>query len=234
VRSSGELGAGRGDEAHPYLSARRLRANAYLDLARTLTNYRLLAVALLVVDLVLSVALVWQSARTRIVPYVVETDRYGNAVAFGPADELEDPDRALLVHEVARWIWSTRTVSRDPDVQRRLVLDAYAYTGGRAVALLNRWYRDDPPFARAERETVSVQVASVLALAAGERSWQVQWREVSRGAAGGVRREERWQAVLTVEVDPPERIEEVVTNPLGIRVVDFDWTRLPDDPTSQP
>jgi type IV secretion system protein VirB5 len=234
VRSSGELGAGRGGEPHPYLDARRLRANAYLDLARTLTNYRLLAAALLLVDLVLTGALVWQSAQTRIVPYVVEIDRWGNAVAFGPADELADPDRALLVHEIARWVWSTRTVTRDPEVQRRLVLDAYAYSGGRAVSLLNRWYRDDPPFARAERETVSVRVASVLTLSAAERSWQVQWREVARDAAGGVRSEERWQAVLSVEVDPPERVEEVVTNPLGIRVVDFDWTRLPDDPSPQP
>ncbi|HMB54903.1 MAG TPA: VirB8/TrbF family protein [Thermoanaerobaculia bacterium] len=228
VRSSRELGKG-GEPPSPYLAADRLRANAYLDLARTLTNYRLLAAALLVVDLVLVGAVLWQSGQTRIVPYVVELDGWGNAVAFGPADELADPDRAMLVHTVSRWLWNVRAVTLDPAVQRRLVLDAYSHTDGRAVALLNRWYRENPPFARAESGTVSVQVTSVLALAESESRWQVQWAEVEHSRTGGEREASRWQAVVTVDVDPPERVEEVITNPLGIRVVDFDWTRLPDE-----
>ena len=228
VRSSGELARG-GEPPSPYLVAGRLRANAYLDLARTLANYRLLGAALLVVDLVLVGVVVWQSGQTRIVPYVVEIDGWGNAVAFGPADRLADPDRSMLVHTISRWLWNVRAVTLDPGVQRRLVLDAYAHTGGRAVALLNRWYRAHPPFARAEAGSVSVQVTSVLALAESESRWQVQWVEVERDRSGGHRRTHRWQAVVTVDVDPPERVEEVVTNPLGIRVVDFDWTRLPAD-----
>lgn len=237
VRSSGEVlaaGSVDGKAEHPYLLARNLRANAYLDLARTLTNYRLLAAALLVVNLALSAGLLWLSSRTRIVPYVVEIDRAGFAVSVGPADELPRPDRALVIHEIARWLRNVRGVSRDPDVQRRLILDAYAYTGGRGVALLNDWFRAQAPFARAAKETVSVEVLSVLALSTEDRSWQVQWRETARSTSGRDEGSTTWQGVLTTEVEPPERIEEVVTNPLGIRVVDFDWTRLPDTDPGDP
>jgi len=226
VRSSSEIGGG--TTPSPFLAARNLRANAYLDLARTLTNYRLLAVLLLVVDLALVATVVWQAAQTRIVPYVVRTDRYGNAVAFGPADRLADPGRALRVHDLARWTRNVRTVSTDPQVQRHLILDAYAYTGGRAVALLNDWYRHHSPFARAARGTVTVQVTSVLALPESDRGWQVQWLETERDPSGTVRAEHRWQALITLRVDPPDRVEKVVTNPLGICVVELDWTRLPD------
>lgn len=232
VRSSGELTSD-GRPPSPYLAAGNLRANAYLDLARTLTNYRVLAALLLLVDLVLVGALVWHSTRTRIVPYVVELDSAGDTVAVGPADRLPEPDKALRVHEIARWLRNVRTVTLDRDVQRRMILDAYAYSDGRAVTLLNRWYRRRTPFARADRGTVSVQVTSVLALSQRDRTWQVQWRETDRDLSGDVRTRERWQAVLTLHVDPPDRVEQVVTNPLGIHVVDFDWTRLPDLPEDE-
>lgn len=227
VRSSAEM-RGAGAPPHPYLDARRLRVNAYQSLARTLTNYRLLALCLLLVDLVLVGTVVWQARQTRIVPYVVELDGYGNAVAFGPADQMADPDRGLLVHEIARWVWHVRTVTLDREVQRQLVLDAYAYTGDRGVGLLNRWYREHPPFDRARQGTVSVQVTSVLALSERERTWQVQWAETERDLHGEAVGESRWQALVTLDVDPPDLVTEVVTNPLGVRVVDFDWTRLPD------
>ena len=216
------------DPPSPFLLARGLRANAYLDLAKTLTNYRLLALVLLLVDLSLVAVVVWQAAQTRIVPYVVRTDSYGNAVAFGPAERLADPDRALKVYDIARWVRNVRTVTSDSQVQRSLILDAYAYTDGRAVARLNGWFRSHPPFSRADRGTVSVQVSSVLAVPETRDAWQVQWRETELSPAGTVRSEQRWQALITLALDPPDRVEEVVTNPLGVYVTDFDWTRLPD------
>lgn len=227
---------GRGAPEHPYLDGQRLRAHAYLDLARTAANYRLLAVLLLAANLALTAGLLAQSQRTRITPYVVDVDRHGHAVAFRPADRLADPGRALRVHEVSRWVRHVRTVTTDRAVQRHLVLTAYAYTGGRAVTLLNDWYRAEPPFARAERGTVEVEVTSVLALPEGRDGWQVQWTETRRDRHGTRAATERWQALVTLDLDPPERVEEVLTNPLGLRVVDFDWTRLPDptDPEGAP
>lgn len=219
---------GRSAPEHPYLDARRLRAHAYLDLAKSLTNYRLLAALLLAANLALTAGLLAQSRRTRITPYVVHLDQHGQAVAFRPADRLADPGRAMRIHELSRWLRNVRTVTLDRAVQRHMVLTGYAYTGGRAVALLNTWYRAEPPFARAERGTVGVQVTSVLALPGSDASWQVQWTETHRDLHGGLVAEERWQALVTLDLEPPARVEEVIANPLGLRVVDFDWTRLPD------
>lgn len=219
---------GRGAGEHPYLDARRLRAHAYLDLAKSLANYRILAALLLAANLALTGGLLAQSRRTRITPYVVHLDQHGQAVAFRPADRLADPGRALRVHELSRWVRNVRTVTLDRAVQRHMVLTAYAYSGGRAVALLNSWFRAEPPFARAERGTVNVQVTSVLALPGSDDAWQVQWTESHHSLHGGLVAEERWQALVTLDLEPPARVEEVLTNPLGLRVVDFDWIRLPD------
>lgn len=95
------------------------------------------------------------------------------------------------------------------------------------MGLLNDWYRRHPPFARLEEETVAVaEIDSVLSLGEGEERFRVQWTEEIRRPGGEWVGRELWQALVTVAVEPPEAIEEVLVNPLGVRVVDFDWQRL--------
>lgn len=223
-RTSGELLAPTA-EGH-YFRARDLRANAYLRQARMLWSSRLLVLLLASLDAVLVAALLWQSGRPKIVPYVIEVDRSGAAVAVGRADRAPSPTKAVVVYSLQLFFRNARTVTADEQVQRRLILDAYAYADGRAVALLNDYYRRNSPFARAERRTVTPQVNSVLALTPDETSWQVQWSEEIRDATGLVLDEETWQATATLEVAPPEHEEEVVRNPFGLRVVNFDWIRI--------
>jgi type IV secretion system protein TrbF len=212
-------------EAH-YLRARELRANAYLSQARMLWSSRLLVVLLAVTDAALVAALIGLSARSRIVPYVVEVDRSGAPVAVGPADRAPSPTKAVLIYALQLFIRDARTVTADEQVQRHLILDAYAYAEGRAVSLLNDHYRRSSPFARAEKGTVTPQVTSVLALTADQASWQIQWEETSRDPNGSVLGKENWQATATVEIDPPATKEEITANPFGLHVVDFDWIRI--------
>jgi type IV secretion system protein VirB5 len=216
-----------GAEAH-YLRARALRANAYLRQARMLWTSRVLVVVLTAVNAALVAALIWHSAQTKVVPFVVEVDKSGAAVAIGPADRATAPSKSVVVYALQLFFRNARTVTADEQIQRRLILDAYAYADGRAVALLNDFYRTSSPFARAERLTVTPQVLSVLALSSDETSWQVQWTEAHRDRGGTLLREQRWQATATIHVSPPEREEEVVTNPFGLRIVNFDWIRIND------
>lgn len=216
-----------GEQPH-YLETSLLRINAYIDWARLLRNSRILLALALTTNAALVAALIWQTTRSRVVPYVVEVDRAGAAVALGPADQPAEPTRAMVVYALQLFFRSGRTVTPDEALQRRLILDAYAYAGGGAVAQLNDFYRRRSPFARAERERVSPRVTSVLALDAEESAWRVQWEELVSTPAGAAVRTEQWQAVATVEIDPPDAPEEVLTNPAGIRVVRFDWARLPE------
>lgn len=219
-------------EGH-YFRARQLRANAYLSQARALWSARLVVLALAVVDLALTGALLWLSSRSTVVPYVVEVDPTGRAVAVGPATPgapTARPAKAVVVHALQLFFTHARTVTADRELQRRLLLDAYAYAGGRAVSLLNEAYRRQSPFALAERMSIAPQVTSVLALTADESAWQVQWSEAVRGQSGTLLRTETWQATATISIEPPTTAEELSANPFGIRVTSFDWIRLTTDP----
>lgn len=225
--SSGEALAPGAPVPH-FLDARRLRINAYVDLARMLRNSRLLLAVVVITNAGLVAALVWFAGRERVIPYVVEVDRSGAAVALGPAVEAPEASRSMVVYALQLFFRSARTVTADEALQRRAILDAYAYAGGDAVSQLNSFYRRRSPFARAQREQVAPRVTSVLSIDPEETSWRVQWEEPVLSAGGAPVRTERWEAVAAIEVDPPDAPEEVLTNPTGIRVVRFDWTRLPE------
>lgn len=227
VVSSGELARPKGaSPADPYGPERFARSNQIAEQAFALKRAHSVNLLLALLAVGLFAGLLYHSTRTRIRPYVVEVDRSGHAVAAGVAEEMPSPDERMILHAISVWIVRTRTVTTDKTLQQREIVRAYAFTRGPAVSRLNDWYRTHPPFARARRQTVSVELESILALDETARRYRVQWTETVRSLSGSVIETQPWQAVLTVTVDPPERTEEVLTNPLGIAVATFDWQRL--------
>src|ERR1700751_2205100 len=74
-------------------------------------NWRLMAFGSLALSLGLGGGIVWQSAQSRITPYVVETDRSGEARAVGPADDRYQPNDAQIAWYLARFIGDVRSLS---------------------------------------------------------------------------------------------------------------------------
>ena len=87
-----------------------------------------------------------------------------------------------------------RSLSIDPIVVRQNWLDAYDYTTDKGAAVLNDYARKNDPFARVGRESVTVQITSVVR--ASDASFNVRWTEQRfvNGAAAGT---ERWNAVVS-------------------------------------
>jgi type IV secretion system protein VirB5 len=210
----------------PWLRARNEWDNRLMDLSTSRYNWMFFASVLLILNAVLSVALVWQSGRSKVVPYVVEVDRHGDAVAFGPAEVLKEPNERLYRYFLSILIRDLRAVSNDDLAQRRALNNAYAFLREPATSRANDYFRRNNPFEQ-NRPTVSVQVNSVLQL--GKGTWQIQWTETAFRRDGGPLREELWQAVVKTISAPPTTSEALLTNPLGLYVQELDWTRVKTD-----
>ena len=72
--------------------------------------------------------LVWQSATGRIVPWVVQVDRLGQAQAVAPADAAYQPTDPQIAWHLARFIEEVRSIPADPIILRQNWLRAYDYT----------------------------------------------------------------------------------------------------------
>lgn len=190
-------------------------------------NWRLMAFGALFLTTGLSAALVWQSMQSRVVPYVVEVDRLGEARAVEPADAGYRPTDPQIAWHLGRFISNVRSRSLDPVLMRENWLSAYDFATERSARFLDEYARADNPFAEVGRRTVSVQVTSVVRASAD--SFRIAWTERAY-ERGSLEDTSRWTAMVTVKVQPPRSAEVLRKNPLGLYVEAIDWSRELETP----
>lgn len=213
------------DGSNPYVEARREWNDRYLDLARSVRNWQLVAGCSIAIVGVLAVGVVWLSERHSVIPYVVEVDKLGWALAAGPATRdsgVLSGDRIVRYH-LAAFIRGARSVIADPTAMKRSLDQVYAYTRGEAVTFLDQYYRTRNPFERAKDLLVGVDVTSLLPLS--ESTWHIRWLETERTLEGKITARTNWEGVLTLRMIPPSDEPSIVANPLGLYVTELNWTR---------
>jgi type IV secretory pathway TrbF-like protein len=185
-------------------------------------NWRLMAFGCLILAGGFASALVWQSARGTVVPWVVEIDAHGEARAVEPAAADYRPTDPQIAFHLARWIEQVRGLPTDPIVVRENWLRAYEFTTDRGAVALNDYARSNDPFTRVGREQISVEVSSVIR--ASPDSFRVAWSE-RHYESGQLARTERWTAILTVAIQTPRTADGLRANPLGVYVNAINWSR---------
>src|ERR1035437_8588124 len=133
-----------------YLAARREWDERYGDLITRAKNWRMMAALCSLVALVATAGVVWLSARSRVVPFVVLVDNLGRPIASGVADQTSLNDDRLKRSNIFSWVENLRTVSSDGVAQRKVIDRVYAQiaSGSEAQTFVSEYYRGDPPLDR--------------------------------------------------------------------------------------
>ena len=178
-------------------------------------NWRLACFGTLLLSGGLASALVWQSLRGTITPWVVEVDKLGEARAVAPADADYRPTDPQVAFHLARFIENIRAIPADPVVLRTNWLRAYDFTTPSGAQALNDFARSSDPFAEIGKRQVAVDVSSVIR--ASKDSFRIAWTE-RRYQDGGLIETSRWSAIATVTIQPPRTPDALRKNPLGVFV----------------
>ena len=185
-------------------------------------NWRFMAFGSLLLSAGFAAALVWQSARGTVVPWVVQVDRLGQAQSVAPATADYQPTDPQIAWHLARFIEQVRSIPADAIIVRQNWLRAYEWTTDRGATALNDYARANDPFTRVGRQQIAVEVSSVLR--ASPDSFRVSWTE-KRYDNGQLATTERWTAILTIVIQTPRDAERLRANPLGIYVNAISWSR---------
>jgi len=185
-------------------------------------NWRYMAFGSLVLSAGFAAALVYQSARGTVVPWVVQVDNLGQAQAVAPAAADFRPTDPQVAWHLARFIEQTRSIPADPIIVRQNWLRAYEWTTDRGAAALNDYARANDPFTKVGKQQIAVEVSSVIR--ASPDSFRVAWTE-RHFESGQLSTTERWTAILTIVIQPPRDAERIKVNPLGIYVNAINWSR---------
>lgn len=212
---------------NPYLNARREWNERYGEYIVRERSWRSIALLSAVIALIAVSGMVWSSSQNKLVPYVVEVDKFGDAVAARRADRAMPPDTRVLRSQLARWITEIRSVYLDAAAERLAILDVYAMIdhGSPAYGMLNDYMRLDShnPFKRAEFETVAVEVQSVLPLT--DATWRLEWVETVRDREGHETGHATWTATISVSVHTPTDETTLLQNPTGLAVQSVNWSQ---------
>jgi type IV secretion system protein TrbF len=257
--ANGRVGGSAGPamaEPNPYMNARRSWNDYVGGVAQSRRLWQMMALMASVTTLGAVGGLVYLASTVKFVPYVVRVSDLGQPVAVSPAMPAAPFDPRVVEAEVADFITDARTVTTDFDLEKRGVFRVYSMLrpGDLGQKKMSDWFGatpDSSPFAKAQKETVNVQISSVIAQS--DRSWQVDWIETTyvksapgttgddtpptpdgstaatapTTTAGGV--SEHWRALVTLEYRPHNKgvsDREIRANPLGIYVTDFSWAKV--------
>ena len=185
-------------------------------------NWRYMAFGSLILSAGFAAALVYQSARGTVVPWVVQVDNLGQAQAVAPATADFRPTDPQVAWHLARFIEQTRSIPADPIIVRQNWLRAYEWTTDRGAAALNDYARANDPFTKVGKQQIAVEVSSVIR--ASPDSFRVAWTE-RHFENGQLSTTQRWTAILTIVIQPPRDAERIKVNPLGIYVNAINWSR---------
>lgn len=208
-----------------YLDARREWNERYGSYIAREGTWRLVALMSLIIGTVSVGGVVYLGSQNRLVPYVVEVDTLGSAVAVRRADVATMPNERIIRAQLARWVSNVRSVYVDASAERQVLKEAYGMINrkGQAYTALNDYFRKNDPFQRATTESAGVEVRSVLPVSA--QTWRVEWREIRRSRNGEVAADESWEAMISVTSVPPQDEGTILVNPMGIYINDFSWSK---------
>jgi type IV secretory pathway TrbF-like protein len=185
-------------------------------------NWRLMAFGCLALTTGFATALIWQSTRGTVTPWVVEIGHLGEVQRVAPAVADYQPTDAQAAFHLARFIEDVRSLPADGIVLRQNWLRAYEFTSDRGAAALNDYARTNDPFAKLGKAQVSVEVSSVIR--ASPDSFRVAWTE-RHYDNGSLSATERWTAILTVVIAMPDNADRLRKNPLGVYVHAINWSK---------
>jgi len=185
-------------------------------------NWRMMAFGSLLLSAGLASALIWQSARGTVTPWIVQVDKLGQAQAVAPAIADYKPTDPQIAFHLAHFIEDVRSIPADAVILRQQWLRAYDFTTDHGASALNDFARTQDPFANIGKTQIAIDVSSVIR--ASPDSFRISWTQ-RRYENGQLAATERWTAILSIILQTPHDPERLRKNPLGVYVTAIHWSK---------
>ncbi|MDR1483042.1 MAG: type IV secretion system protein [Synergistaceae bacterium] len=212
-------------DTNPFSVGRTEYADRYGHLSKNAAQWRRISLALLICCVACVFAVIYAAGRITVVPYVIQVDEHGYEIAIEPVSASK-VDARLIISHIGRYVWNMRTVFNDPEAQLHLMNFVYNSTPVNTAAekKYQEHFNENNPIVIGETETVSVTVNSVLSMS--PESWQAEWTEERYTVGGNRVSTKRYRGIFTAAVVTPRTMQEIIINPLGIFITDFNISEV--------
>jgi len=205
---------------HPATGSDRLN-----DAQRQVSRWRLAALGSTSLVTLLGLILAASVVRANVTPHTVRTARRDERLAILLKKEATAPSDAEIAYVLAGFIKNVRSLSVDPVVVRANWIDALDHVTERGRGALNAHARDESPFARIGRQTITIEAVEVRRVSAN--AFDIRWKEQTF-ESGAVVKSEHLMGVLSIALKSPNGAGAISRNPFGVYVDSFTWRRDPN------
>lgn len=191
-------------------------------------NWRLACFMSTCIGVILACANLYQVTARKVVPYVITVN--GETGAPKVIGELGESDYQPQMNEIRYFLTQLvrylRAVPADPVVVKQNWLTAYQFLTPQAANALNSRTAEeaDAPLKKLGERTVTVQPISASSIGQSQ-SYQLRWAEEVFDKHGSRLDVYNMSGIFVVEIKPPKEESVLSSNPLGIYVKDFQWSR---------
>lgn len=207
----------------PYINGHEAWLARYGDFIQSAKHWRMIGMSALAVAIASIGANAYLLSQQKIVPFIVETNQHSEVVRVSRADVMGEPTLNQKRAGLAEYVKGFRTVYGDSMALQYVVNKAYAMTLPESAAYkeMSGYHKENNPYVRAQKETVDVAVTNVLLMPNSTDTFDVEWTEVTKNLSGKVTDSKAWKGAFTIVIVPPTTNEEMIANPIGIRVKAF-------------
>lgn len=218
---------------NPYLSAQ----TTWRDYVGSIVGSRNLMICITMLSLCTSLiavaGVVYIGSQSKLVPYVIEIDKLGRSQFMGTIPDRDIKDPRIVNVLLNDFISDFRTVSMDKELTVKALKRLYSKLGNDSVAnsKISEHYtankEKNNPFVRANKETVAIEVKTVLRVTSN--TYLIEWNEYIRNpGTGQLLRTEYYKANITIEYKNTSNFsfDALIDNPLGIFITDYAIQKL--------
>jgi hypothetical protein len=208
--------------SNEYEKAKKEFLDFYGEMSARLHSWKLISFFMLILVIISVSGVVYLSTRSSLIPYVIEVDDTGNAKGINPAYQVNyEPTEANIQYYLQNFVNKSRWISADEVLQGKFYIEA--------VSFLSKEMKEKfDEVVRAENWTEllkngitrDVQIESINKVAGTQDSYQVRWTE-SVYKRGDFIDTKKFLAIFSIKIVQPKNLEELQTNPLGIKIIDY-------------
>jgi type IV secretion system protein VirB5 len=211
-------------EKDPYIAAREEYYDRYGRITKDLARWRAIAFLMTLLVFISVGASVYMAGTVKVIPYIVQVDKHGYEIAIQQAPQTTPFEQKVIISRRGRFVMDMRTIIMDTTAQRRIISGLYTMipSGQPSYMKLNEYFQQNNPLeAAGKQQTQEVEIRSILFLEGN--TWQIEWTE-KRYEKGVLTGEKAWRGFISIAVNPTRDLQNIIDNPLGIYVLDFNFS----------
>jgi len=213
----------------PYVKARREFDDIFHNKNAVIQNWQRAAFLFAFIAILAVASSFYAISRSHVVPYVLNVDNLGRAIALTEAKEAPLNDERIIKAFVYQYIDMARAVISDPKALTKNITQVYRDSiKSVQVNFLDNYYKENNPFDYAQK-TGTKYIEPVVFLRESENTYSVEWREIESNYENQVLSDAHYKALISIVQIPhtsADKYKEDPLNPFGLYVTSVSWSKL--------